>query len=226
MPRKTLIRSSELVYHVTSRSNNRDWFSLPLGEVWQIFCCGLLPSVERYGTEIHTLCLMSNHFHLLVSTPNKNLDEMMRDFMTAVSKTIARRSGRINHVFGGRYKWSALSTSWSVAFVYKYICRNPIRASLCTQVEEYPYLTIGQLWKERHPLPICERTDALWRQLRMNEKTRLAWLNQPTPNEVEALIGRALRRFEFKFTASNTVRKQWKNLCTSYGVTVPLTDTF
>jgi putative transposase len=54
--------------------------------------------------------LMNNHFHLLVLTPEEDIDGIMYFFMKEVTLEIQKCSGRINKIFGGRYKVSMIST--------------------------------------------------------------------------------------------------------------------
>src|SRR5581483_5588273 len=103
MARKNLYRSSVHPYHVTARSNNGEWFYIPTLEAWNIFVeCAFAISVA-YGAKIHAFVLMSNHFHLLVSTPDSNLDDVMQYFLREAGKLINLKAKRINHIFGGRY---------------------------------------------------------------------------------------------------------------------------
>ena len=108
MPRRPLIETEQFPYHVTSRSNNKEWFYLPLKECWEIFCNQLVETSSKYNVNIYAFTLMSNHFHLILSTPQANLGEVMRHFLTGVSKAIQFKAKRINHIFGSRYKWSLL----------------------------------------------------------------------------------------------------------------------
>lgn len=223
MGRQTLIRDADGIYHVTSRCNNREWFSLPMEFVWHIFDRNIGPLSERYETEIHTFVLMANHFHLLLSAPLLNLDRFMRDFMTTISKKIARGSKRINHVFGARYKWSLVTNPFDAAIVYKYVCRNPVRAGICDRVEQYAYSTIMCIFDNRCTIPIVERIDPIGSFARVPVETRLQWLNLPAPHEHELLIRNGLRRFEFKLSESNSVRKKVNALRATY---VPQHPTF
>jgi len=43
----------------------------------QDFLVCLESAANRTNVEIHAYCLMGNHFHLLVRTPDANLDQMM-----------------------------------------------------------------------------------------------------------------------------------------------------
>lgn len=222
MPRRNLVRSTETIYHVTNRSNNKDWFYIPIPEVWKIATETLALCSERYGVVFYAFALMSNHFHLMLSTPNNNLDAMMRFFQTEVARAIQHRSGRINHIFGGRYKWSCLWNSAAVAYVYKYILRNPVRAGLTDNVESYPYSSLFP-----HSIrtgPWTSGITSLWQFVPKESHPKLAWLNQPTPKEIENLVSKGLRRYEFKFSQGNSYTKRLRILEKTYGIpTAPAT---
>ena len=78
MPRKKIIRTNEFPYHVTARTNNQEWFKLSLDEVWSIFERVLSKVQLRYSIEIYQFVLMSNHYHLLLSTPEANIDKAIQ----------------------------------------------------------------------------------------------------------------------------------------------------
>lgn len=213
MGRKKLILDSNASYHVTARSNNRDWFSIPMDTCWQTFEDLLATTAERYNLLIHSFVLMSNHFHLILSTPSMNLDKGMRYFMTETSREIARASGRINHIYGARYKWSWLSSNQSLAYAYKYVYRNPVRAGICDAVEKYPYSTITSSLHNSYRIPICERID--WKYLPPAHDDRLVWLNTPTLKD-EQMISLALRRHTFAFSRDKKVQLRLKKLSNQY----------
>jgi putative transposase len=88
MPRPHLFRTDSFAYHVTTRSNNKEWFYISSKKCWSIFKETLCATAERYGIYIHSLVLMSNHFHLLLSTPQKNLDISMQYFLSRSTQLI------------------------------------------------------------------------------------------------------------------------------------------
>jgi putative transposase len=211
--RRNLFRTDAFPYHVTARSNNKDWFALPIEQCWDIFQQKLSATIERYQIEAHGFVLMSNHFHMMASTPLLNLDEAMRYFLTESSKAIAYRTNRINHIFGGRYKWSVLPTSYAIGCCYKYIFRNPVRAGIVSQVESYPFSTFSALLLGKPTIPLSE--GIAWR-LPKNSEDRLKWLNQVTSKEQEGLIQMALRRTTFQFSRDKKVQLKVKKLSLLY----------
>ncbi len=222
MPRAPLIRSAEMPYHVTNRSNNKEWFYIPMEDVWRIFTGVLSMCTERYGVLVHAFVLMSNHFHLILQTPYSNLDAMMRYFETESAKAIQRQAGRINHIFGTRYKWSLLESPTAVAFAQKYVIRNPVRAGICESVEVYPYSSI-------HPealrvLPLVSGISPFWCWVPRDQGDLLQWLNQPSHKEAEELIAKGLKRSRFKFSQGNSELRRLRQLESEYGLaTAPAT---
>jgi putative transposase len=210
MPRPRLFRSNSLAYHVTVRSNNREWFYISQEECWSILVESLNQATERYGAQAHQLVLMSNHFHLLLSTPDSNIDLVMQYFETQATRQIQYRTERINHVFGGRYKWNVLPDACALAYVFKYICRNPVRAGIVAKCEDFPFSAINDL---SCGLVVSEGFDEYWRAIPKPPEERREWLNVPAPSEVENLIRRGLRHPTFKIPAGNDY-KRLRNLLT------------
>jgi len=156
---------------------------------------------------------MANHFHLLVSTPSENLGKAMRYFMTETSRRIARKCGRINHIYGARYKWSWLAGNYELAYTYKYVLRNPVKAGICDRVEDYRFSTLYQLHSHIIGIPISERLE--WNFLPKTLEDRLNWLNTKT-NKEERLISFALRRTKFSFSQDKKVQLKLKLLEKTY----------
>ncbi len=213
MPRKHLYRTSEFAYHVTNRSNNKEWFYIPIEECWEIFCYILGKTSAKYGVYLHQLVLMSNHYHLLLSTPDCNIDVAVQYFQSQVARIIQSRANRINHIMGTRYKWTVLDSPYSLAYVYKYICRNPVRAGIAEKVEDYRF---SSLYKDQ--FPTAEGFNSYWKFIPRTQPERLKWLNVPTPKEQEELIGRALRRCHFKFSSHSNLQPYLRDLRANYGI--------
>jgi len=149
MARVPLIKSGTHFYHVTTRSNNKEWFKLPLEEVWKISVASMKKANGAHPAEVAQYVLMGNHYHMLIKTPNLDLDKFMYFFNKTFSDLLRRKSGQINRMFGGRYRWSIIDNDDYLKTVYKYICQNPIKANLVTKCENYRYST---LWYERRKI--------------------------------------------------------------------------
>ena len=195
MARKKIIRSEVHPYHIWARANNKETFPLPIDQCWSIFNYYLNEITIRYGVEIHSFVLMKNHFHAVITTPNGNLDSVMRYFMTQTSKGIGMASERINHVYGGPYGWTIATTPAVYAILFKYVYRNPVKAKITSKVEEYVWSSFVNK-NFRYNLTNKGGYDI---HIPNDKSELIEWLNEPSSSELEAEIGRSLKKNgEFK----------------------------
>jgi REP-associated tyrosine transposase len=101
---------------------------------------GLLDlTLDTYRWELHTYCLMTNHFHLLVTTPEPNVSAGMQYLNGCYAQWFDWRHGFEGHVFERRF-WSALVTSdRHLVETARYIVLNPVRAGLCASAADWPW---------------------------------------------------------------------------------------
>ena len=142
MTRKKLIRQNSFPYHVTMRTNNKDWFQIPMCDVWDICKQSLKYAIAKNSVVIHSFVLMGNHYHLLLTTPNEDIDKFMQSFNLNLSRLITKKSGVINHKFSNRYKWTIVAEQNYLLNVYRYIYQNPVRAGIAVNCFSYPYSSL------------------------------------------------------------------------------------
>jgi REP element-mobilizing transposase RayT len=87
----------------------------------------LAESASVYGAEIHAYVLMSNHFHLVVHTPQANLNRFMQRFNTTYTVYFNRRHYRSGHLFQGRYKALLVDADSYLLELSRYVHLNPVR---------------------------------------------------------------------------------------------------
>ena len=195
MPRKKFYPTSEHPYHVTARTTNREWFGAPKELVWSHFANYLHFIWRVYDIRIHSFVLMDNHFHMLLTTPEANLDIAMNYLLREVSKRIGEETGRINQIFGGPYHWSLIKNSVHYQHAYKYVYRNPVDAGLCKTVETYRYSSLpGILGLDYLHIPVYDNLDLI-----QNPHKQLKWLNCEYREEDRLAIRKALKKKEFSF---------------------------
>lgn len=207
MPRKPIILTDEHPYHVTGRSNNRDWFDLPLENCFDVFVNIIAKVIEKYEFKFHAFVLMDNHFHMIVSTPKSNLSGGMRYFMTETARGIRVRSLRVNHVYGGRYRASLITSSIYYANVIKYVYRNPVRANLVTFVEDYQWSSISNNNSGLRELvtPIETFHEDYLPQEKIQQ---LTWYNECFQKNTDDRIRKALRKSTFEIKPDRNTRKK------------------
>lgn len=191
MSRKPIDYTSELPFHIFARANNKEWFYIPLDELWDIFCVELTRISISKKFLIHSFVLMSNHYHMIASQNEKfPLGDVMRELQKAVSARVNRRAGRTNHVFGGPYKASLIQTESYYFQVYKYIYQNPVRAGIVKRVEDYIFSSIST-----DRIPICSPANGIAVHV---PKDQIEWLNEGLTAEMTESIRRGLRKTIFK----------------------------
>ena len=213
MPRKTLIYSDYFPYHITVRSNNKEWFYIHIEEAWKIFEAQANILSILFDINIHAFVLMNNHFHMILTTPKKNIGEAMKYFLRETARQINQSTGRINHVFGNRYHWTLIMHPIHFAHTIKYVYRNPVTAGLCSQVEEYPFSTLhGLLGQSQLPFFYKPSGWAVGSLVPDLETNFLKWLNTDYKAEHYELLHRALRRFIFEIPSSHGKKSELEDL--------------
>jgi putative transposase len=126
------------LYHVTARGNGRQ----PIFEDdtdRESFLAVLASTVARYHVLCHAYCLMGNHYHLLLETPEANLSRAMRQLNGVYGQRFARRHERPGHVLQGRFHAQVVDRDAYLREVCRYIVLNPVRACLVTHPERWPW---------------------------------------------------------------------------------------
>jgi putative transposase len=184
MPRARAILQSEFPYNIGARCINKEWFNLPLEDVWKIFCDELERTTQDHNLLVHSFVLMSNHFHLIASTPNSNISVCMQQFMQRSSKRLTRAGNRINETFAGRHYKCVLQSHKFYLNAYKYNYRNPVTAKICDKVEDYHFSTLQFVMNPSTSLcTIAEDTT-----FQFDPAGTLAWLNtEPNSAKLEGV---------------------------------------
>ncbi len=129
MARPLRIQYDGAVYHVTSRGNERKPIFKDKADR-EIFLNLLRRVNEKYHWVCHTYCLMDNHYHLVIETPQGNLSGGMRQLNGVYTQRYNRRYSRVGHLFQGRFNAILVQKESYLLEVCRYVVLNPIRASL------------------------------------------------------------------------------------------------
>jgi REP element-mobilizing transposase RayT len=130
MPRARRILVEHGIYHVFSRGNRRQPIFLDERDFAR-FLEFLDEVVARYGWIVHAYCLMPNHYHLLVETPEANLSEGMHRLGFLYAQWFNRRHDVDGHLFQGRFGARLVESNYHLLETARYIVLNPVRAGLC-----------------------------------------------------------------------------------------------
>ncbi len=124
------------VYHVTSRGNARGDIFLDEGDR-AAFLSILANTAERYNWLCHAYCLMGNHYHLLLETPDPSLSLGMRQLNGVYTQAFNRNHHRVGHVFQGRYKAIVVEKDSHLLQLCRYVVLNPVAAKMVVQPEQW-----------------------------------------------------------------------------------------
>lgn len=131
MPRALRIQYPGAIYHVMNRGDRRepifcdDWDR-------QRFLATLAEACTKTDWQVHAYCLMENHFHVVIETPQPNLVVGMKWFLGTYTARFNRRHTLFGHLFSGRYKALVVDGSGNgyLRTVCDYVHLNPVRAKL------------------------------------------------------------------------------------------------
>lgn len=138
MARPLRIEFAGALYHLTSRGDGREAIFLD-DDDRKLFLEGLAEVVRDCNWAIHAYCLMDNHYHLLVETPEGNLARGMRQLNGVYTQRFNRKHGRVGHVFQGRYKAILVQEDAYLLELSRYIVLNPVRAGMACNPAEWPW---------------------------------------------------------------------------------------
>jgi len=126
MARQLRIEYPGAIYHVTSRGNERSLIYLDDGDRKHFIqvikeCSGF------YHVDVMAYCLMTNHFHLLLSTREANLSRFMQSLNTSYTRYFNHKHKRSGHLMQGRYKAIVVGSEDYLLRLSRYIHLNPVK---------------------------------------------------------------------------------------------------
>lgn len=118
------------LYHTINRGNYRSWIFEDDGAKAAFLKC-LWETCEETGWRLHAFCVMGNHFHLAIETPEANLSLGMQRLSSVFANRYNRFRKERGHLFQGRFKSLLVEDLEQIGKLCHYIHLNPIRAGMC-----------------------------------------------------------------------------------------------
>jgi len=144
MTRPLRIEFPGALYHITSRGNAKQIIFFD-EEDFTDFLTVLGQVAKRYHLILHSYCLMPNHYHLLIETPEGNLARGMRQLNGTFTQHSNKRHQRVGHILQGRYKSILIDKENYLLELSRYIVLNPVRANLVSDPKDWPWSAYSQL---------------------------------------------------------------------------------
>jgi putative transposase len=206
MSRPLRLEFAGALYHITSRGNGRNLIYLQ-DDDFELFLQILADVCERYNWVVHAYCLMSNHYHLLVETPDANLSQGMRQLNGVFTQSMNRKHHRVGHLFQGRYKAILVDKDAYLLELCRYIVLNPVRANMVSTPDEWP-------WSSWHCMlgnvesPVWLSTDTLLVQFANNRQDAIQCYIEFVKSGVGKTVWDALQHQIFLGDEAFVVRHQ------------------
>jgi len=125
-------------YHITSRGVARQ--EIFLDDLDRKAFLGVLADAhEKWGLVFHAYCLMGNHYHLEVQSPEGHLSRPIQWINQKYAGHVNRRYSRVGHLFQGRFKSVLVEAGRHLRELTRYIHLNPVRANLVERPADYKW---------------------------------------------------------------------------------------
>ena len=142
MSRPLRVEYEHAFYHVISRGHRRENIFRNDGDR-KNFLNKLSQAAERLQLKIHAYVLMSNHYHLLIETPQANIVKAMHDINAGYANWYRTKYRLIGSIFQGRYKAIIVEKDEYLLLLSAYIHLNPVKAGMVKKPEEYVWSSYG-----------------------------------------------------------------------------------
>lgn len=195
MSRPLRIQFEGAWYHVMNRGRGRQRvFSDRSG--YESFLVTLGEAAARFRVEIHAYCLMPNHYHLLLRTPEANLNRVMRHIDGIYTQRHNKLTKTDGPLFRGRYKAILVEADSYLLAVSRYIHRNPVegRRPLVKRLEKWAWSSYPA-YIEKAPAPRWLVRQAIYEMLHGSRNVRRyrAFVEAPVDEELKAFYGKERR---------------------------------
>ncbi len=126
------------LYHITSRGDRRENIYEDDADREQ-YLDVLSSVINQFNWVCFAYCLMDNHYHLLVQTPDGNLSKGMRQLNGVYTQSYNRRHKKTGHLFQGRYKAILCQEEAYLLELSRYIVLNPVKARIVKRAENWKW---------------------------------------------------------------------------------------
>jgi len=192
MSRPLRIQYTDAWYHVMNRGRRGEKIFETKEDYWSFI--ELLQEVtDIFNLKVAAYCLMPNHYHLLIRTPDANLSRSMRHLNGVYTQRFNKRHSCDGQLFRGRYKSIVVESDSYALELVRYIHRNPLESRLVNDLQKYqwsthkPYLSDAKKWKWLHKEYILKmfsksKTESI--------KLYKQFVLKDTPEEINKIFGR------------------------------------
>jgi putative transposase len=191
MARSLRIEYNGALYHITSRGNKKE--NIFISDADRVLFLTILEEVcNRCCWICYSYCLMNNHYHLLIETPEGNISKGMRLLNGMYTQQFNRLHSRVGHVFQGRFKGILVEKENYLLELSRYIVLNPVRANMAATAFDWEWSS--------YRATICEEQSPNW----LSSNQILALFS----SDVQS----AIKKFQAYVALGNLSRSPWDRL--------------
>ena len=152
MPRQPRKPSGTGIYHVMMRGINRQDIFEEQTDYQQFLnrLQYLIDPIDENGEHlpsychVYAYCLMSNHVHLLIRERTESISVSLKRLSVSYAAYYNKRYQRVGHLFQDRFKSEPVNDMDYFVTLLRYIHQNPVKAGICSKVEDYAWSS----WQE------------------------------------------------------------------------------
>jgi len=139
MPRSARITIEKACYHIITRGNQKQTVFKNSVD-YQKYLLLLTRYKKKYGFRLYCFCLMPNHVHLIIEVDKeKQLNKIMRGLNLSYALYFNFKYEKVGHLWQDRFKSKVIEKDAYLLECIRYIEDNPLRASLVSSINEYPW---------------------------------------------------------------------------------------
>lgn len=138
MSRQLRIEYPDALYHVTARGNDKARIFINDDDRYK-FLYTLEYCTKTFNYICHAFCIMDNHYHLLIETPDANLSAGIHRLNSVYAQYFNKQYDHVGHVFQGRFKAVLVQRDNYFLELCRYIVLNPVKAGIANHPAEYQW---------------------------------------------------------------------------------------
>ncbi|HEC02280.1 MAG TPA: hypothetical protein ENI81_01985 [Phycisphaerales bacterium] len=195
MARPLRIEYPGAFYHVMNRGHRREPIVSDDRDKQRFMSC-LSRMAGRFNVLVHGYCLMTNHYHLILETPEGNLSRALQWLNVSYAGYYNRRHHFAGHLFQGRFKAVLVDSGEYLEALSRYIHLNPVRAEIARRAWEYTWSSCRYFVGSQNPPDWVETNRILagfGRSKRAAKQSYKSYLSEAdVPNPFDDVVGGSL----------------------------------
>lgn len=128
------------IYHIYNRGHNQMTLYRDINDfIFYLKCIKYCRKTISF--QIYSICLMTNHYHILLKDKEKNLPLIMDTINSIYARRFNEKYNHKGSIFDGPFESNPILTDYAFTRVYRYIIRNPVAAGMTDSIYDYPWVT-------------------------------------------------------------------------------------